>query len=61
MNQAEYEIAARLIDHDEKSDYTGEGDVPDWAVLVLFVVLLPAFLVWAIGVGMADSVRRLCR
>lgn len=61
MNQAEYEIAARLIDHDEKSDYTGEGDVPNWAVVGLFVLLLPLMLLWAIGVGMADSVRRLCR
>ena len=49
------------IDHDECSDYTGEGDVPDWAVVGAFVLLLPLILVWAIGAGIYDSARRVWR
>lgn len=55
------DILLRRIDHDDLPDPPGVRDVPTWGVVLVLAVLALPLLLYAIGAGMWDSLRRLWR
>lgn len=57
----EWERDWARLDHDNLPDPPGLVDVPGWGILAVLVLAFPLLVLYSIGVGVGESVRRLCR